>query len=367
MSNHGDSGSPELPGRASHGSPRHSGHDSSVVIVNYNGGEFISGCLDAVFAQSIAPLEVIVVDNNSTDGSAEHIASHYPEVTLLRSGSNLGFAGGCNLGVAAARGKWIVLLNPDTRPRREWLASLTDAASSSPPGDLVTSVVITRGVQSTVLESEVRLTILGHLVRCIDRTGDFAFAAAGAAMCFEKTYYPVPFPEDYFLYHEDVFLSWRARLLGRRVHLVRRSVVEHLGSAITSRVPALVSYHQEKNRLANCLVFYDDRTFALLSPLLFLDLLTHLFLHPTATRRALVWVLWNAPRLKTLHRSVQGSRLATDSELMQDFTVSLVQAQGPAREVATLLAASYCRLLRLPFLESQPRSRPELADGGSTN
>ena len=74
----------------------------SIVIVNYNVKHYISQCLDSVFNSSLKDVEVIVVDNHSRDGSVEYIKSKYPEVKVIASNHNLGFARGNNLAVCVA-------------------------------------------------------------------------------------------------------------------------------------------------------------------------------------------------------------------------------------------------------------------------
>lgn len=86
----------------------------SILIVNYNGKEFLDECFESVNRHVSVPFEIIVVDNASTDGSAEFIRTHFPDVALIESGSNLGFAAGNNLGGVQAKGHYILLLNNDT-------------------------------------------------------------------------------------------------------------------------------------------------------------------------------------------------------------------------------------------------------------
>ena len=86
----------------------------SIVIVNYNVKHYISQCLDSVFNSSLKDVEVIVVDNHSRDGSVEYIKSKYPEVKVIASNHNLGFARGNNLVLRSIKSQYALLLNPDT-------------------------------------------------------------------------------------------------------------------------------------------------------------------------------------------------------------------------------------------------------------
>lgn len=97
---------------------------ASVIILVWNGRSYLESCLGAVLTQDYPDFEVIVVDNGSTDGSADCVAELFPQVRLLRNESNLGFSGGCNVGLRAAQGDILVLLNQDTEVRSDWLSNL---------------------------------------------------------------------------------------------------------------------------------------------------------------------------------------------------------------------------------------------------
>src|SRR4051812_9701898 len=87
----------------------------SVVVVSYNTRELTLRCLETLHAQTTAvPFEVLVVDNASSDGSADAIAERFPHATLIRSAENLGFARANNIAARQAKGHWLLLLNPDT-------------------------------------------------------------------------------------------------------------------------------------------------------------------------------------------------------------------------------------------------------------
>lgn len=98
----------------------------SAIIVNYNGKQFLHDCITSLVKLKFpkTQYELIVVDNNSRDTSVEYIKRNFPFVKLVESDINLGFAGGCNLGVEHAQGKYIVFLNTDTKVDENWLSYL---------------------------------------------------------------------------------------------------------------------------------------------------------------------------------------------------------------------------------------------------
>lgn len=112
----------------------------SIVIPNYNGARYLPTCLEAVRCQRypLDRFEVIVSDNGSTDGSIELLRNRYPWVRLIENGRNLGFASGCNVGIRASRGDYIVLLNNDTAPEPTWLGNLVAVAEANPQAGIVT-------------------------------------------------------------------------------------------------------------------------------------------------------------------------------------------------------------------------------------
>ena len=103
----------------------------SVVIVSYNTREDLRLCLNAL-RESTLPAEVVVVDNASTDGSAEMVRQHFPDVILIEPGRNTWFCGGNNIGVAAASGEYALLLNPDTIAPPDALATLASFLDTHP-------------------------------------------------------------------------------------------------------------------------------------------------------------------------------------------------------------------------------------------
>ena len=105
---------------------------ASVIVLVWNGMPDLAECLNALRSQDYSDLEIIVVDNGSSDGSADFIASQYPELHLIRNERNQGFATGNNLGLSAATGEVLILLNQDTVVRPDWVRALIDAFVECP-------------------------------------------------------------------------------------------------------------------------------------------------------------------------------------------------------------------------------------------
>lgn len=198
---------------------------SSIVIVSWNGRQYLEPCLNAVAAQQGVDAETILVDNGSTDGTAAFVGERFPWVRLVALDQNRGFAGGNNAGAREARGRFIVLLNNDTVPESGWLAALLRGRDAGGPNALASSRIVYM-----------------HDPRVIDSAGDGllrwggafkrhhgastesatesreVFGVCGAACVIPRTVFEElgGFDEDFFVSHEDVDLSYRARLLDIR-------------------------------------------------------------------------------------------------------------------------------------------------------
>ncbi|CBE67387.1 MAG: glycosyltransferase family 2 protein [Candidatus Methylomirabilis oxygeniifera] len=116
----------------------------SVVIVNYNGLHFLGPCLTSLerLHYPRERYEVILVDNASSDGSIPYVRTQFPWVTIVRNAANLGFAGGNNAGIRAAKGAYLALLNNDTRVDRDWLAALVEVCEADPLVGACTSKIL---------------------------------------------------------------------------------------------------------------------------------------------------------------------------------------------------------------------------------
>ena len=227
--------------------------DVSIVIVNWNGRQFLDACLGAVAAQQGVNAETILVDNGSTDGSAAYVAERYPWVRVVALAENRGFAGGNNAGVREARGRFVALLNNDTVADPGWLKALLGAADE---GVLATSRIVYMHDRRLIDSAgDGMLRWGGAFKRHHGDTVDVAmdsrevFGVCGAACVIPRRVFEElgGFDEQLFISHEDVDLSYRARLRGYRCRYAADAVVAHHGSSTLGRVSGFAVYHGQRN------------------------------------------------------------------------------------------------------------------------
>jgi GT2 family glycosyltransferase len=230
----------------------------SVVIVNWNAGNLLERCVETVLAQTLRPLEVIVIDNNSSDGSENVIGEKFPSVYVVQSGGNIGFAAANNLALrlVSSKSRWVALLNPDAFPEPAWLESLYDAAQRNPEYTFFGSRLMDARNLSVVdgmgdiyhLSGLVWRSGHGNVVDTVfNRTEIFSPCAAAAMYRKDALLQAGGFDEDFFCYIEDVDLGFRLRLLGHRCLYVPASVAYHVGSAVSGVRSDFSVYHGHRN------------------------------------------------------------------------------------------------------------------------
>jgi GT2 family glycosyltransferase len=326
----------------------------SIVIVNYNGEEILGPCLDSVYAQSYRPIEVIVVDNASRDESARIIKDKFPAVRIILSEKNIGFAAGNNRGVVEAKGEYVVLLNNDTTVEADWLPALIEMFKR-PNVSAVTSKVVTEGVPSKFYEKNGTINYLGYNI--MNEFADLSqvFFAGGASLMFRRDEIGQPFLDEYFLYHEDVFLSWKLRLRGKSVAMAQQSIVHHKGSVtVRQQASGFVAFYQERNRLLNALLFFEARTLLLLIPYFITDGVAKLLLSVVSQRKSFVgiiraywWVLAHAGWIKRERVQLQSHRAASDREIMSVMSCKMIGGDSAPARLVNSISMLYARIVGL--------------------
>jgi GT2 family glycosyltransferase len=232
---------------------------ASVIIPVWNGMNDLPGCLAALSEQSHAPLEIIAVDNASTDGSAGWIAAHHPNVCLIRNTENTGFGRACNVGLAAAKGDVLLLLNQDTVVRPEWLAALVKTLDADAAIGIAGSKALypdgTIQHAGAVVDARGASEHLGYRQPDqgqFDRLADVDYVT-GASLAMRRTLYEQIGgfdPGFYPAYLEDVDLCYRARAAEWRVVYVPTSVLVHneRSAAATPDYAGALLYHRHRLR-----------------------------------------------------------------------------------------------------------------------
>ena len=249
----------------------------SVVVVNYRGADDTIACLRALREELDYPaerLEVVCVDNASADGSAERIRQQ-TGARVVESAVNLGFAGGCNLGVEHASGSVLAFLNNDARPHPDWVTSAVDVLKQEPTVAAVASKVLDwDGERVDFVDAGLTWFGMGYKRHAgepddgtHDEPRDVLFATGSAMFVRTEVFKKLHgFDERFFMFYEDVDLGWRLNLRGWRVRYEPRSLAFHRHHASMSKVDtadnARELYLLERNALAALYKNVSDATLA---------------------------------------------------------------------------------------------------------
>jgi GT2 family glycosyltransferase len=242
-----------------------------VAIATFNSERYIRRCLDAVFEQRGIDLELVVVDNASTDGTRKILKDFRGRIRKILCSANLGFAEGQNRAIRASTAEWVLTLNPDVLLQPDFIRNLVEAGESDPGAGAVCGKLLSIGPGFEPLPEP-----------CIDSTGifftpsmrhfdrgwhqpeteysegmEYVFGATAAAALFRRRMIEDVqvegsfFDPDFFVYREDADVAWRAQLLGWRCIYTPAATAWHVRTVTRENrrsVPAAVNMHSVKNR-----------------------------------------------------------------------------------------------------------------------
>ena len=234
-------------------------YDLAVIIVNYNVKTFLHFCLRSVYAATKnLNTQIIVVDNQSTDGSVNFIKEHHPSVELLPQNSNLGFAKGCNVGIDHSSSKYILFLNPDMTISEDSISACLDLwESKEKPGAVGIKLIDGKGkylaeskrgnptIANTFFKQSGLYRLfpkskywngyyLGHLSE--DETHEIAVLTGAFLFTSSEVLVDVGyFDEDFFMYGEDIDLSYRMQKKGYKIYYDPLSTAIHFKGESTKK------------------------------------------------------------------------------------------------------------------------------------
>ena len=247
----------------------------SIIIVNWNGLQWLKGCLPTIEKQTYANREIIIVDNASTDGSVAWIQKQYPSVLVIENDINKGYAEGNNIGYEHAKGKYIVFLNNDTKMAKEAVSELVSYCEANKDVGCVQSKIILMDDEKRLDAYGAFLTPTGFLYHYGFNEKDAkeyekeieVYSAKGACMMFstevlkEIEVEGKVFDERFFAYFEETDVCHRVWLIGKRIVVVPSSIIYHkVGATSSAMNNAFIQYHSFKNRMNTYLKNFEWKT-----------------------------------------------------------------------------------------------------------
>jgi len=315
----------------------------SIIIVNYNGRPFLDDCLSSLKKIDYTNIEIILVDNFSTDTSLDFVKKEYPNIICIELDKNYGFAKPNNLGTKVAKGKYFLFLNNDTIVEPNFVSELIKIATKDQTIGILQSLLLKSNGEidssgdfideiGIVYNSKTQVTEIRQIS-----------SARGASMMIQKDIFKKcgGFDEKFFVSFEDVDLGWRVWILGYKVVLVPTSIVYHIGGKTIRSVNIDLAFHGLKNQLSMKITNFESKfvfsrlvkffiIYGLRESKIWLDYRIKGSTNMTSTSyedtmakkpsmktilKSLFWIISNMAYLWNKHKTVNNYRIKTTKEL----------------------------------------------------
>ncbi len=342
----------------------------SIIVLNYNGKEFLSDCLNSLLNQSYRDFEVIVYDNCSSDGSVEFLKSNFTEnkINIIAAEYNSGFAGGNNEALKYAKGDLIVLLNNDTIVEKEWLSELVQCVNSSDEIGMAQSLVLTEGIPLKYYEKNGTVNLLGHNIMEVfdiqnNGIGEI-FQVNGCSLIIKRDVLNKIgglFLSEYFAYAEDTFLSFKVKFAGYKIVHNSKSIVHHIGSATMKKYKdSFVTFHQERNRLLNFLIMFSESFRRKYYPLLLFNLLLKLMYSVISDRysffgviKSYLWIINNSDWIDKERTKIQSIKVVDEEKVLKYLSGKIANGDNLLEKIINKMSLSYLNLVNIKVVESK--------------
>lgn len=333
---------------------------TSVIIVAYNSGPFLRACVASIH-RTHPGVEIIIVDNASTDNAIVQAKAKFPSIQVVRNDKNTGFGAGCNLGAASANREFLVFINPDASMLEGWLEALVHLLEKDLSIGLVTPKVLMRDEPDLINVAGLNVHLSGismcrglglpktALAEQVEVASISGVAFAARRKVFESV---GGFDEDFFLYMEDVDLSLRTWLAGYRCLYVPDAIVLHDYDKV--EVSTQKTFWVERGRYLMLLKAFGRQTLLKLLPTLFLaEIITLgwiLWRNPKALNqklRAWWWILTHRREIVEKRLMVKRRQAAPDAAFLSRCTIEMAFNQLAGPRVARAASWVFGRPLRI--------------------
>ena len=319
----------------------------SVIIPHCGGYKIISDCLLSLQDSGYSNLEVIIVDNASQDNSAQNIKENFPEVVIIQSEYNRGFASGCNFGVEQAKGEYILILNNDTIHKKHWINKLVEKMNSNSNISSVQPKIKNfnrknyfdyAGGSGGFIDKYGFPFARGRIFNTIEKDkGQYddsckIFWASGTAFLTRKNIFNKlgGFDELFFAHMEEIDYHWKCQLIGYEIWVEPKSEIYHHGGFSLPSSSPQKTYLNYRNSL---IVFFTNNNIKLIIKLvsfrIILDIIALIkelvilrWMHAFAIIKSWIWVLFHPQIL--LSRKLVFDKINKKARIFGIFQKSIV-------------------------------------------
>jgi GT2 family glycosyltransferase len=327
----------------------------SVTLVTYNSGRFIRRCLESVLEQNYPHLEVIIIDNASTDGTADILEQFADKCRIHYNQENIGFAAAQNQAIAISQGQWVLALNPDVLLMKDFIEELVIAGNLDKKVGTVCGKLLSISASFDLPEEQLVDSTgiyFTPMLRHLDRGSlepdkghylnfEYVFGATAAAALYRRKMIDDIliqgefFDSDFFVYREDADVAWRAQLLGWRCLYSPKACGYHVRSVLPGKrgaLPPEINMHSVKNRflmrIKNMTPHLYRRNWLAITGR-DLVVIAACLLHEHSSLKAFAFVFKNWRRVLAKRREIMNRRRVEDDDLASWFSFQPVSRPAP--------------------------------------
>ena len=304
----------------------------SIIILNYNAGKLLADCIESIKKSTYKNLEIIVVDNISTDDSQNLCKEKFPEIKLIQNKENFGYCGGNNIGIREAKGKFITILNPDTIIEPECITELISAYDEFGEG-LYQPKILSLHEKGVIQSTGNMIQIFGFgfardkgekVINKHEKIEKISYASGTCLFTSRKVFEKVGMLDEFlFLYHDDLDFGWRAAQIGISSYYVPKSKIYHVES-YSLKWSSKKFYWLERNRKYCIQTHYSKETYMKMRfSLVLVDLFVWVFYFSkgflNAKIQAELDIRKNKEKIKKKYNELKKIKKIPDEKLIKEF------------------------------------------------
>ena len=314
----------------------------SIIILNYNAGKLLEECINSIRQSNYKNYEIVVVDNNSNDQSHVECKEKFPSINLIENEKNLGYCEGNNVGIRSSKGKFVIILNPDTIVDPNWIDELLLGYQKFGDG-IYQPKFLTIDNESIIQSTGNMIQLFGfgysrnkgdkdenqfNKIEIID------YASGTCLFTSKKILTELDLFDSFlFAYHDDLDICWRARMQGIHSYYVPTSIVFHPSEGFSFKWSNLKFYLLERNRLYCLFTHYSRSTILKFFPsLIIIDMAVSFFYLKNGLFyekiKASLNILKNLRKINSRYIEIQGKRTINDKAIILDFKNELILPTG---------------------------------------
>ena len=306
----------------------------SIIILNYNAGKLLLDCVESIFKSDYKNFEVIIVDNRSKDSSHKECQRKYEQIILIENSENLGFCEGNNVGIRKAKGDFLIILNPDTIVKENWLTEFLSAYKKYGDGLYQPKILVTTE-HDTLFSTGNMIQLFGFGFsrakgekdnKQFENDEEVGYASGTCLFTSSKIMKKIGnFDSFLFAFHDDLDLCWRGKLLGLKSYYVHKAIIYHPFEGYSFKWNSFKFFLMERNRLYCLMTHYRRSTYIKMLPSLILVEFAVTAFHINkkmlcAKIKANFNIIKNLRRINACYNNIQRNRTISDKEVIKKFS-----------------------------------------------